>query len=78
MSHERVDGLATAVDGHEYMPLVVLVHGSMDRMAGLAKVARRLAPDHHVLRYDRRGYGHSVAHPGPAAPASSSLGKVIV
>jgi pimeloyl-ACP methyl ester carboxylesterase len=39
-------------------PLVVLVHGSMDRSAGMARVAGRLR-DHHVVRYDRRGYGRS-------------------
>lgn len=46
-------------------PLVALVHGSMDRSAGLLKLSRRL--DHRclVLRYDRRGYGRSRPHPGP-------------
>lgn len=39
-------------------PLVVLVHGSMDRSAGLSRVAGRLS-GHHVVRYDRRGYGRS-------------------
>lgn len=39
-------------------PLVVLVHGSMDRAAGFAKVVRRLH-DCRVITYDRRGYGHS-------------------
>lgn len=48
-----------AADG----PLVVLVHGTMDRAAGMLPVARRL--DERVdgrlliLRYDRRGYGRS-------------------
>lgn len=45
-------------------PLVVLVHGSMDRSAGFARVARRL--EHlRVVRYDRRGYGRSRPHDGP-------------
>ena len=39
-------------------PLVVVVHGSMDRSAGWARVVGRLR-DHHVIRYDRRGYGRS-------------------
>ena len=39
-------------------PSLVLVHGSMDRSAGFARVAGRLR-GHHVLRYDRRGYGRS-------------------
>jgi len=46
-------------------PLVVLVHGAMDRSAGMLKVSRRLDDRYRVLRYDRRGYGRSVPHPGP-------------
>ena len=45
--------------------MVVLVHGSMDRRAGLARVARRLVGSYRTVRYDRRGYGASVGHPGP-------------
>jgi pimeloyl-ACP methyl ester carboxylesterase len=45
--------------------LVVLVHGTMDRSAGLLKLSRRLDPALRVLRYDRRGYGRSAPHPGP-------------
>ncbi len=46
-------------------PLVVLVHGAMDRASGMARLARKL--DHRALvtRYDRRGYGRAVDHPGP-------------
>jgi pimeloyl-ACP methyl ester carboxylesterase len=58
--------MATAGDpGH---PAVLLIHGSMDRSAGLLKLSRRLDPDHFVIRYDRRGYGRSTVdgtHPGP-------------
>jgi pimeloyl-ACP methyl ester carboxylesterase len=46
-------------------PFVALVHGSMDRSAGLLKLSRRLDDAAHVLRYDRRGYGRSRPHPGP-------------
>jgi pimeloyl-ACP methyl ester carboxylesterase len=46
-------------------PLVVVIHGSMDRSAGMLKLSRRLDPDFRVLRYDRRGYGRSFPHPGP-------------
>lgn len=46
-------------------PLVVLIHGSMDRSAGLWKLSRRLDAHHRVLRYDRRGYGRSVGAAGP-------------
>jgi pimeloyl-ACP methyl ester carboxylesterase len=51
--------------GPEHAPLVALVHGSMDRSAGLLKLSRRLDTRHRVLRYDRRGYGRSRPHPGP-------------
>ncbi|MDP2290524.1 MAG: alpha/beta hydrolase [Actinomycetota bacterium] len=50
-------------------PLIVLVHGAMDRSAGLLKLSRRLDQQFRVLRYDRRGYGRSVpaegSHEGP-------------
>ena len=50
-------------------PLIALVHGSMDRSAGMLKLSRRLDERFRVLRYDRRGYGRSVPpggnHPGP-------------
>lgn len=39
-------------------PLVVFVHGVMDRASSFGRVARKL-PGHHLLRYDRRGYGGS-------------------
>lgn len=46
---------------------MVLIHGSMDRSAGLLRLSRRLAPRWRVIRYDRRGYGRSVPHAGPFA-----------
>ena len=46
-------------------PLVVLVHGSMDRSASFIRAERHLE-GRHVIRYDRRGYGRSV-ETGPAA-----------
>ncbi|MET0145525.1 MAG: alpha/beta hydrolase [Ilumatobacteraceae bacterium] len=46
-------------------PIVVLVHGSMDRSAGLLRLSRRLDRTCRVLRYDRRGYGRSSPHAGP-------------
>lgn len=45
--------------------LLGLVHGSMDRSAGLLRLSRRLDGRVRVLRYDRRGYGRSTPHPGP-------------
>lgn len=53
------DTLWSDVAGPEYGRLVVLVHGSMDRSAGLLRLSRRLADTYRVLRYDRRGYGRS-------------------
>ncbi|HEX8805123.1 MAG TPA: alpha/beta hydrolase, partial [Acidimicrobiales bacterium] len=49
-AHESGDG-----------PLVVLVHGAMDRSGGMLRARRILARDHRVVRYDRRGYGRSRA-----------------
>ena len=43
-------------------PLVVLVHGSMDRSASFIRAERELA-GRHVVRYDRRGYGRSADVP---------------
>jgi len=48
-----------AADGRTGARRVVFVHGTMDRAAGLARVAKRL-PDLDVVRYDRRGYGRSM------------------
>ena len=46
-------------------PVVAVIHGSMDRSAGMLKLSRRLDGDFRVLRYDRRGYGRSFPHVGP-------------
>lgn len=47
-------------------PLVVLVHGAMDRSGSMLRVRRALRGTYRVLRYDRRGYGRSLAT-GPSA-----------
>lgn len=44
---------------------IVLVHGSLDRSAGMTKLSRRLEDRFRVTRYDRRGYGRSLPHAGP-------------
>lgn len=44
---------------------IVLVHGALDRSAGLLKLSRRLDGRAVVARYDRRGYGRSRPHDGP-------------
>jgi pimeloyl-ACP methyl ester carboxylesterase len=46
-------------------PLVVLIHGSMDRSSGMLKLSRVLDSRCRVARYDRRGYGRSLPHDGP-------------
>jgi pimeloyl-ACP methyl ester carboxylesterase len=56
---EHVPEPALAGDGNGGRPMVVLVHGSMDRSAAFARVVGDL-PDLHTIRYDRRGYGRSV------------------
>jgi len=50
----------------EGAPLVVLVHGTMDRSASFGRVVRQLG-DLHVIAYDRRGYGRSAGAVPPAA-----------
>ena len=56
----------SATAGPETAPHIVLIHGSLDRSAGLLKLSRRLDEQCRVTRYDRRGYGRSigVAHGG--------------
>ena len=53
--------------GPEAGPLVVLIHGSMDRSTGMLRLSRRLDTTFRVLRYDRRGYGKSAPGEGPHA-----------
>ena len=52
-------------------PAIVLVHGSMDRSAGLLRLSRRLSDRFHVIRYDRRGYGRSAAGGPPFTVAAN-------
>lgn len=55
--------LWSAETGPPSGPLVVLVHGTMDRSSGMLALARRLdersGGSLRVARYDRRGYGRS-------------------
>lgn len=57
--------LWSATTGVVGAPHVVLIHGSLDRSAGLLKLSRRLDDSFRVTRFDRRGYGRSNPHPGP-------------
>lgn len=52
-------------------PIVVLIHGTLDRMSGMARLARLVADTHPALRFDRRGYGDSWDHPGPFTVAGN-------
>jgi pimeloyl-ACP methyl ester carboxylesterase len=58
-------GVWASTSGVPGAPHIVLIHGSLDRSAGLLKLSRRLDQRFRVTRYDRRGYGRSVPHPGP-------------
>ena len=60
------------VAGDPSASLVAVVHGSMDRSAGLLRLSRRLDADHRVLRYDRRGYGRS-SDAGPPWTAEANV-----
>jgi pimeloyl-ACP methyl ester carboxylesterase len=59
-------------------PLVLLIHGSMDRSTSFAKVARRLDDRYRVVRYDRRGYGRSRGAHGPFGIAAHVADAVSV
>src|ERR687894_3327438 len=48
-------------------PLVVLVHGAMDRSGGMLRVRRLLQGTCRVLRYDRRGYARSLSAGPPTS-----------
>lgn len=55
----------SATAGEAGENFVVLIHGALDRSAGLLKLSRRLDEWAFVARYDRRGYGRSTPHDGP-------------
>lgn len=57
----------SSTSGDDSAPPIVLVHGSMDRSAGLLRLARRLRDRYYVIRYDRRGYARSLAVGPPFA-----------
>ncbi len=54
-------------------PLVVLVHGVMDRSNGMLRTRRILQPEMRIVRYDRRGYGRS----RPAAPVVTDAARQV-
>lgn len=63
--------IATDFTGPHQDPLVVLIHGSLDRAAGMIRLARLIQPTHEVVRFDRRGYGRSWQHGGPFTVAGN-------
>lgn len=62
MTGDALWATTTGVPGATH---IVLVHGSLDRSAGMTKLSRRLEQGFRVTRYDRRGYGRSMPHRGP-------------
>lgn len=46
-------------------PVVILIHGSLDRSSGMARLARITSQFRQVIRFDRRGYSDRWEHPGP-------------
>jgi pimeloyl-ACP methyl ester carboxylesterase len=51
--------------GSDTGPVVILIHGSLDRSSGMARLARATAHFRQVVRFDRRGYSDRWEHPGP-------------
>ena len=65
---------------HEGGPLrFVLVHGSMDRQSGFARLVKHLREYGEVVTFDRRGYGRSrdVGGPFDIATHADDLAEVI-
>jgi pimeloyl-ACP methyl ester carboxylesterase len=78
-----VVALWSATSGPTNAPLMLLIHGTMDRSTGMLKLSRQLDHRCQVARYDRRGYGRSVdengLHPGPfdmASQVQDALGLI--
>jgi len=62
---DNTQGLAVYRSASANLPLqVVLVHGAVDRAAGMIRVARKI-DNCEVVRYDRRGYGRSASLGAP-------------
>jgi pimeloyl-ACP methyl ester carboxylesterase len=63
--HSTNDVLPFVEEGLESGPLVVLIHGSLDRASGMLRVSRQIQKQARVIRWDRRGYAKNVSHSGP-------------
>lgn len=68
---DRDDRPSISATGATEGRTVVMVHGTLDRSAGLAKLARRLGATFRVVRFDRRGYGRSRHIAGPYSVAAN-------
>jgi len=77
MPHVMSVWIAESGEDNRTSPLVVLVHGSMDRSGSWVRVVRELR-DLHTVRYDRRGYGRSIdVGPGTLEDHVADLFEVI-
>jgi pimeloyl-ACP methyl ester carboxylesterase len=59
MEPDTEPGVCSESAGASDLPTLIVIHGSMDRAAGLLRLSRRLDTRFRVVRYDRRGYGRS-------------------
>lgn len=78
-AHSVHAGIWSEEAGDATHPLIVLVHGAMDRSSGMLRLSRRLDTEYRVARYDRRGYGKSTPHSGPfdmAAQVADLVGVI--
>lgn len=69
--HSAGNGLQFLEEGTPGCPLVMLIHGSLDRAAGMLRVSRQIQKQAHVFRFDRRGYAHNNSHQGPFTVAGN-------
>ncbi len=65
LHHSTVDGLHYVEEGLETGPVVMMIHGSLDRGAGMLRISRHIQKWARVIRFDRRGYASNVGHNGP-------------
>lgn len=73
MTHsDEAPRLEVIESGPESEILVILIHGSLDRASGMARLSRLVQRSHRVIRFDRRGYGMHVEHDGPFTVAANA------
>lgn len=64
MHRETIDGIHVGLGGTGDLPLILFVHGAMDRGAAFLRVTRLLDQRRWCV-YDRRGYGRSMVETPP-------------